>query len=427
MALDDIKVKLKLILVYTGSNSSSHIDRDVEDFLGEVNAPSDSAEFIIWNLATVHKAVAGEATTTEVEFEMLLNEWGKHDGPSEAFYGQVNCRELASIYDKYELKMLHKNIRNYLGDTEINKEIQATLKVEPNNFWYFNNGITIVCDTVQKTLKGGNDRASGTFKCTNAQIVNGAQTVGNLLTIFRSTPETLDDAKVHVRLISLTGQSEGMGAKITRATNTQNKVEKKDFVTLDPTQEKLKTELYLDNISYVYRAGESPNPLLKESFSFEEAISAMACVLGPLANAMVAKKEIGKLWEKIDAPPYTDYFNTELSGHKLWRYVSITRKVESTLKRFHIEKGDKRNLAVHGNKLIQYIVFQTIPRANIERPLQNIDSDIERYTLIIHEAVLKIKMELYRESIFGRLFYNTTKTTDIANKVLASVAFQAVP
>jgi hypothetical protein len=56
MALDDIKVKLRLVLAYTGGNDSIHIQRDVEDFLAEVNSPSDTAEFINWNLTAIHKS-----------------------------------------------------------------------------------------------------------------------------------------------------------------------------------------------------------------------------------------------------------------------------------------------------------------------------------------------------------------------------------
>ena len=37
------------------------------------------------------------------------------------------------------------NIRTYLGEKGINKEIVATAHEEPENFFYYNNGISAVC------------------------------------------------------------------------------------------------------------------------------------------------------------------------------------------------------------------------------------------------------------------------------------------
>ena len=38
------------------------------------------------------------------------------------------------------------NVRGFLGSTEINRGMEATLTREPEYFWYYNNGVTIVCD-----------------------------------------------------------------------------------------------------------------------------------------------------------------------------------------------------------------------------------------------------------------------------------------
>ena len=61
-----------------------------------------------------------------------------------------------------------------LGNTEVNKEIENTIQNQPDKFWYFNNGITLIANDVTKNLIGGSSRDSGYFNATNISIVNGA-------------------------------------------------------------------------------------------------------------------------------------------------------------------------------------------------------------------------------------------------------------
>ena len=68
-------------------------------------------------------------------------------------------------------------------------------------------------------------------------MVNGAQTVGVLGKALATSKAELEKAKVLVKLISLEKCPEGYELDITRATNNQNRVEKKDFISLDPKQE----------------------------------------------------------------------------------------------------------------------------------------------------------------------------------------------
>jgi len=52
-------------------------------------------------------------------------------------------------------RLFARNIRGFLGDTAINDGMQTTLQRELSTFWYFNNGITIVCNTARKTAEKG--------------------------------------------------------------------------------------------------------------------------------------------------------------------------------------------------------------------------------------------------------------------------------
>jgi hypothetical protein len=67
-------------------------------------------------------------------------------------------------------KLFRKNVRNFLGKNVFNNRIAETLENEPSNFWYYNNGITILCD------EGNLDKEHKGIRMRNPQVINGCQT-----------------------------------------------------------------------------------------------------------------------------------------------------------------------------------------------------------------------------------------------------------
>jgi hypothetical protein len=88
------------------------------------------------------------------------------------------------------------------------------------------------------------------FDCKNVTIVNGAQTVGMI-----GRAPNLDDspAFLQARIIVVDDPESFLGKRITRASNTQNKIDARNFVALDSEQERIRTELLIDKINYEYR------------------------------------------------------------------------------------------------------------------------------------------------------------------------------
>ena len=86
-------------------------------------------------------------------------------------------------------------------------------------------------------------------------VVNGAQTVG---TIGRTLAVDESPAFCQARVIVVDDLEALLGKRITRASNTQNKIDARNFVALDPEQERIRTELLIEKINYEYREGEPP-------------------------------------------------------------------------------------------------------------------------------------------------------------------------
>ena len=58
--------------------------------------------------------------------------------------------------------------------------------------------------------------------------------------------------------------------------NTQNKIDARNFVALDAEQERIRTKLLIDKVNYEYREGE-PLKSTVDGFEFIEAVTALAC------------------------------------------------------------------------------------------------------------------------------------------------------
>lgn len=426
-ALSDVKVKVGLVFAYTGSaNVDQVVKRPLDDLLEDLNAPADTSTLAWMGLNELYRAISQLPQGEPVSFELGLAEWGQVAGPYKAFYGTAVAEALGQLWEKYGARLLHSNIRKFLGDTDVNDAIQGTLRTRPCDFWYFNNGITFLCGSLNKTLVGTH-KEFGSFRCENVALVNGAQSLGSIGRIYGENPGLLAEAKVSVRLVSLEGCPEGYGIELTRATNTQNRVERRDFVSLDPTQERLKHEFWLEGKLYSYQAGEA-FAASDRGCGLEEATVALACASGNLEYAVAAKKEIGRLWADIHNSPYTDLFRPDLQATELWNSVQVMRRVDSVLKTAHaVLQDDRRRLyAVHGNRFILFEVFEHLAW-NLATATGDLTRTLQRAAAIadkVFEASCRAADEIYPEAVIGRLFYNYKKCKVIDLKVRELMASQ---
>ncbi|WP_315862858.1 AIPR family protein [Trichothermofontia sichuanensis] len=49
-------------------------------------------------------------------------------------------------------------MRMFLGEADINQTLIDTLRSEPEKFWYFNNGITVLNSSIEKKSIGDSSR-----------------------------------------------------------------------------------------------------------------------------------------------------------------------------------------------------------------------------------------------------------------------------
>jgi hypothetical protein len=363
-ALENPEVSFELLIVYTGTQPLSKDGEQVlQDLVDGINDVGDIVKFKAYNQKDLYAVISRGMEKTSIILEnVTLYDFGQISDPYYAVYGQVTSAEIASWYQQHGQQLLARNLRKFKGDTEVNQSIKKTLISETGKFWYFNNGITVLCDSINKAPKGSPNRDVGQFRFNGVSVVNGAQTVGVIATTVSQGFPKAGNGRVLVRFISLENCPPDFAVEVTTATNTQNKIELRDFASLDPTQERLRQDLLLDlQKVYAYKSGDVISSS-QEGCTIDEATIALACSLPEVQFAADSKRYISQLWGDIHEPPYTLIFNENLSAHRLWRSVEVSRIVESTLQS---EKSNftniERLIAVHGNRFILHRVLHALP------------------------------------------------------------------
>jgi hypothetical protein len=209
---------------------------------------------------------------------------------------------VGAMYEDAGKKLFARNIRGFLGDTKINKDMRSTLRREPESFWYLNNGVTIVCDSADYESSGGHERLT----VSNPQVINGQQTTR----VLASVPKDAGNARVSVRVISVPrGASDRdfkvydeLVARIVAATNSQNQIKPSDLRTNDRLQVTLEREL--QKLGYRYerkRAAASERAALSSQYEWRLSKEDLARAVSGCHSA-IEVRTIGR--EALFADPH---------------------------------------------------------------------------------------------------------------------------
>lgn len=179
---------------------------------------------------------------------------------------------LRFIYEKYGARLLEANVRSFLSATgKINKGIRDTLRIAPQRFMAYNNGIVLTADEAhfERATEGG----QGLRWLKGVQIVNGGQTTASIYFTKKKEPLlNLQRVRVPAKIVVLkktnASDEEALVADISRYANSQNAVKLSDLSANKPFHvevEKLSRTVYCpDGVSqwFYERAAGSYNTML---------------------------------------------------------------------------------------------------------------------------------------------------------------------
>lgn len=418
----------KMELVVATSSSAELSDPQIsalEKFCGEMNDEStEIASFVYMNQARLHSTIKA-SHASQIDLSVNLRNWGSyHEADCTAYYGTASAQEVVKWYQDHGELLFSKNIRGALAGTEVNQSIIGTARADPARFWFFNNGITAIAESFDQAPHV--NRKSGTFYFRRANVVNGAQTVSSLARAATEHPELVESADVFVRFVTLDDPDGDFARLVTRRTNTQNRVGGREFVALDPEQERIRMEFAVSGLRYAYRSGESVTDPEK-GCDLTDATVALSCAHG-INEAVLAKREISRLWEDTSKPPYKALFNPSVTAARVWTAVELMRLVDGVLKSIGGRwDGRDRLIVAHSNRVVLWAVMQhlkldelTRGRADLSLPFNK-----EHAGDVAAEAtghLVELVKKMYPESYPHPLFKNQTKCKALSSRLLEGLS-----
>ncbi|HEZ2689620.1 TPA: AIPR family protein, partial [Neisseria meningitidis] len=434
--------KVKAILAYSGtaiSDNKRDIFSDIERTFND--SSPDFIRCYAYGLSTLHELHKSCLEENSIDEEIELVNFGHIQQPYKAYYGQIKAEKLFSLWNTHKHKLVEKNIRRFKGETSVNQSLKKTLDDNPEHFFYFNNGITFLCNSIVEIGSRNSNRQTGKFKVQGLSIINGAQTVG---VIGSKSFEFYQQHPIHVfaTFLCLNGTPDDFSIEVTQARNRQNAVSLEDFASLDDNQIRLRDTLSIAGVTYLIKQGYDDSPDSDTCFNIRELVPLLACTVTSSdwqEYVIAAKSDKTRLFQQValtshrkkmkDA--YQKLFSDSRTATEIWRIVQLGRIIKQIVKDRasgesidHSVNLQAKDILNQGIWLIIHIVFLRTKLQNgnklfiTEDEKQRLSSEIDT---ISHKLVNVIQSEQW-EKTAQAIFENQTDCNTIKNRLMAALA-----
>ena len=301
----------------------------------------------------------------------------------------VPTREVGRIMHTYKNSILTFNPRSFLelSKNPVNQDIEASIRNKRSNeFALFNNGITIIADG---TSISSDTAKQGTAQVVlrNPQLVNGAQTAYTLARIYEDCTSSNDFAifrgkEVLLRVITFVRLTESRQAArteligaISKASNSQTKVEESDRRSNDPVQLKLQKEFFeCYGLYYERKRGEFSDGRHDGYLSSDLVVNRERLVRVALAcdyRANQARSSISKFFK---GSALASLLKTRDTGKYAYGYEVLALSDKKRKQKPKV-RGDRYHVKSYGQALRygQYAVVAVC--ANLGQPAQRTESE----------------------------------------------------
>jgi len=182
---------------------------------------NDEENFHVYGLSQIVEKLWSDITEpAEDKIEKITLE--KEMVFDSTIFGAISLSEVGHLVLRTKKYIFESNIRKFLPvKTKVNKQLRETLLNEPEEVFYYNNGITIVVKDFE--VKGNE------IKLISPQIVNGAQTSTAIADIVRGDP----NIKGNIQITIIKEDVRTTRNNITRYRNSQNAVKGRDLISLE--------------------------------------------------------------------------------------------------------------------------------------------------------------------------------------------------
>src|SRR5579859_936562 len=257
-------------------------------------------------------------------------------------------------------RLLARNIRYDLG-SRVGENIKKTYETSPHDFWYFHNGLTIICDDFIERNKEATLVAPS--------VVNGAQTLYAISTSKNKSSPALVPVKVIVRAeaSSHAVEDDQWLQDIIRSVNTQNRVRKSDLRSNEPEQVLLQSKFREMRVYYERKRGEWRVVRNEPRYRNHERLSLIR--LGQILTATNAQDGSGVLTVKkgvddvFDDPNYKKLFPRRSLVARRFERIYLAYRIAAFLENSGYRNASERRKLRHGFWSTLWLVHRGVTAA----------------------------------------------------------------
>lgn len=329
-ALDECE-HIQLLIAYTGSGitmqAQNYLQPAIQELIdeGEEQIEPGYQEF---TATDVEQALRSEHAVDTVNERVAVYKFRVQEQPRKVVFGIAKLTDLIALHTTHDRKLYEKNIRYFIGSGRrgVNKAIKDTLLHEPENFIYLNNGITLDGNAVKPKGNIRGHTGSKHIAVDGLSVVNGAQTIASAAQFMRENLDAdISQAQVMVTIIN-TG-NDAFHKQVTKARNLQNPVDLANFAALDDTQERLRQEMKMFGVEYLYRPQQSAAAGIR-SITIETLAKALACMQANVRVPYQLKAEPSRFINQ-ESVEYQAIFNPDLQGVMAINAVNIYLAIQA--------------------------------------------------------------------------------------------------
>lgn len=330
---DDYTVKIDFV---TFSEPTKKQLKSYQDACAERSAKT-GFQIRILTYEDIHRQVVSCESATDLVDSFTL----KTDKPNNALrYGDsvvvnISAQSLADLYNTRQNRVLGRNLRYHIKSgqqaKDVDSAISKTIKEQPDNFWYLNNGILIACEEFDLR---GTDLTLKKFS-----IVNGGQTTYKVA----HAQDLSKDFFIQCKVVVVKGTNETEKSKfclqIANATNSQKPIKAADLRSNEPEQLLLGKKLKSLSFYYVTKAGDKPPKGIYKNYQIANMDKVgKAALAGALLLAGTARSSPSKM--------FTDYYD-EIFMNPLPKVITDVLTLQyyfKTFQRLAITKAEELGL-----------------------------------------------------------------------------------
>lgn len=309
----------------------------------------------------------------------------------------VSASSIAGELYKYKNAILKYNPRCYLGlsgkvlseedDSRylgVNNEIRRSILMDNNDFAIFNNGITILANSVKPHEDNGKKNIVD-IDLLSPQIINGGQTAYTLSKLYKDNKDKFKNKEVLLRIIEVSSADDKFMNNISKAANKQNVVNDDDRKANDVIQKNIQEKIY-SQFGYLYerKRGEFFEALENKIITKPLIINKRDVAKSMFAFVGYPSEARNEGYKKIFSDRYSLIFHDSVSIKEILFSYFLLKNIEKRIK-----KSNNYETKKYGN-VLRYGKFAIIYASKeIYNKYKNF-TDIDELTISLDNELDKI-------------------------------------